>query len=172
MKMICPKSEKCNMRDSPNHCQPHEETGGCFSESWGCPICIPYKEEKVEYELLKPISIKAMEEAGACERELHRFCFLLHKLYPEARHCYIDEFNVRAALKIASQCEGGIQWLLDKGFIREKEPELLPCPACKAVNIFLYQPTCHTVCCNSCGMTGPHKATKSEAHQSWNELPR
>ena len=81
---------------------------------------IPYKpkEDTVEkqYESLKPISIKALEEAGACERELHRFAYLAGmKGFDYTATIYIDD-----AVEIASKCKGGIQFLIDGGFIREK----------------------------------------------------
>lgn len=82
--------------------------------------CIPYrKETAMEYELLKPISIKALEEAGACESELHRFTFLATKEFSEFN--FSEPIYLEAAIRLASQCTGGIKFLLDKGFIGEKE---------------------------------------------------
>ena len=124
----------------------------------------------MEYELLNPISIQALEEAGACERELHRFCYWLHKLYPGERHGYMDDFYVPVALKIASHCEGGVQFLLDKNFIKEKEPELLPCPYCGSSNIV--NGGFYHMYCLVCNMSGPAKPTTAEAREAWNALPR
>ena len=75
-----------------------------------------------QYKLLKPVSVKILEEAGACERELHKFAFLAMKA------CYrykekIGLLGPEYLIEIAQECEGGIEWLIEHGFIAEEQSE-------------------------------------------------
>ena len=82
---------------------------------------IPYVKEAtpMTHELLKPVSIKALEAAGFCKRELHRLCYLFLKEY-SGSYSYSYEWALTPVLKCASQCEGGMAFLIKHGFIREK----------------------------------------------------
>ena len=79
-----------------------------------------------EYTLLKPVSIEALEQAGACERELHRFAFLKAKYgkmrsNPGTRGAfYSNKIVHEKVIEYAKQCNGGIEFLLEQGFIAEK----------------------------------------------------
>jgi hypothetical protein len=89
----------------------------------------PIKEKTVEYKLLKPVSIKAIEEAGPknCaefRRELHRAAFLSVKMAHELGCSGITPYTFEwdeldEVIKLASQRKGGIQFLIDHGFIEE-----------------------------------------------------
>jgi hypothetical protein len=83
----------------------------------------PIKEEPM-YEIIKPVSIKALEDAGACERELHRFAFLVLEHFATPMYFSETIHSVVVVIKLAKQCSGGIQFLLDKGFIAKKRPDL------------------------------------------------
>lgn len=125
-----------------------------------------------KYELLKTISIKSLEDAGACERELHRFAFLLAKVRGESNlpFRYETELSVERAVEIAAQCLRGIQFLLDKGFIREVE-ELLPCPFCKAQDAQVRRSDHGQnwfVFCNKCEAVGPLSGSPEQAMKAWN----
>lgn len=153
-----------------------------FNETWKA---IPYsKEDPMDYELVKPVSLKALEEAGACERELHRFAFLLLKNSLETSwgHTswgYSDTIHIDYVLRIASQCQTGIQFLQEHGFIKHKEPELKPCPFCGSKNIHVYAKNSdgywYMVECSSCGSRSASHHDKKSAIETWNkrsDLPR
>lgn len=123
---ICPNSNTCTNARYCSHSIPHTYKKSCSGIDYTCNIvCIPHKETPMEkrYELLKSISIASLEEAGACERELHRFAFLLGKYRAKeggVMEGYDREIRLEDALEIVAQCEGGMQFLVGKGFIREK----------------------------------------------------
>ena len=103
------------------------KTYDCAYHSDGLRIhvaIVPYPPKEAvmpEYELLKPVSIKALEDSGACERELHRFAFeMVKRLFDGAYECDLTLTNT---IRFASQCEGGIAFLKEKGFVKVKEPE-------------------------------------------------
>ena len=70
----------------------------------------------MKYKLLKPISIEALEQAEACLSELHKFAFMASK----DGWNFLDHIPLRIAIGYASQCKGGIQFLIEKSFIAEK----------------------------------------------------
>ena len=94
--------------------------GECTPEvNYTCHVTIA---QEPTYTILKPISIKALEEAGACERELHRFVYLYAQFQNKCESgIFFDrEINIECVIEFAKQCNGGIQFLLDNGFIEEK----------------------------------------------------
>lgn len=72
-----------------------------------------------KYKMLKPISVFALEEAGACVPELYKFGYLAMKDYK-----YREEMALEEAINCASYCDGGIRFLIDKGFIAEDPVEM------------------------------------------------
>ena len=125
----CPNT-LCVQGKSPNT-KVYFENVGAFSPSrchWvkdKVATLILYQSPKKEppmWELIKPVSIRSLEDAGMPERELHRFAFLSTKKYCGAYH-YNYEFPLDDVVDIASQCEGGIAFLIKHGFIRERERE-------------------------------------------------
>jgi hypothetical protein len=135
---VCHLHESCQVHDVCARKKLHKEAfdnGICgFSHINGLgsrsvcdiPYVYPPKEAPAmpEYEILKPVSIKALEESGACERELHRFAFLAIKGMRGNRskweYTYEIPLTLDFAISIASQCEGGIDFLLKAVFIKEK----------------------------------------------------
>lgn len=187
MEMICEAKHVGNCIEGiSHHCSPHEIEEDCTTKiDGGSPTCrcrtvhcIPYPTppaKPVEYELLKPISIKLLEEAGFPEQELHRFTFLYLQHHPNISKFFYAEILLGDLLVNAFQCEGGIQFLLDKGFIRVKEEALKVCPWCKetrdlVVRIDVVPPeVLYRVNCDSCRITGPPGRTPTEARLRYND---
>jgi len=122
----------------------------CYVRHIGVSL-IPYQSPI--YELVKPVSIKALESAGFPERELHRFAFLLLKATDNTTcWCPSSQITIERLIDIASQCSGGLEWLKEKGFIRLKEPELKPCPFCGSkANKNFFSAICNWIECPHCG---------------------
>jgi len=90
------------------------------------------KESPMQYESTgKAISLQAVEEAGPknCDefqRGLERFAFLLLSRCSDPRTAWRNDEPLLCLLvtDIAAQIPGATKFLLDKGFIREKRPDL------------------------------------------------
>ena len=88
------------------------------------------KEDTMQYELKKGISIKALEEAGpkGCaefQRGLDRFAFLTLDMYPIGL-CKTATIPFKDVLVFANQIPGAIPWLIKEGFIAEKREAFDP----------------------------------------------
>ena len=87
-----------------------------------------YKKEKAmpEYKFTEKwkegISVKDLEEAGACTSELHRFAF---HVMEHGCHGFRHKLNLDFTMQCAAKCDGGLAWLLDRGFIEVVKPEVL-----------------------------------------------
>jgi len=72
----------------------------------------------MKYELTdKKCSIKILRESSACLREVHRLAFLVLK-YTDLS--YEDQLPSDFIWAHADKCKGGIQYLLENGYIREQ----------------------------------------------------
>ena len=126
------KDERCNSGCAAGHDVPHEQMDSCKADrclgtNFRSLSCVPYQpqspKEQPMYELIKSVSIKALEQTGMPERELHRLCYLFLKEY-SGSYSYSYEWALTPVLKCAEKCEGGMAFLVEHGFVREKERTL------------------------------------------------
>lgn len=156
MKVICNKASNCAER-CITHGYEHDKNDRCddfCAATQRQAKCIPIKKESpMEYELLGPVSIKALEEAGACERELHRFAFFAINMGLPLHST--TNLDITEVVSIAKRCKNGIPWLIEKGFIREKEEQLKCCPFCSynIIRVDKLDDGRHHVICQNCGAT-------------------
>jgi hypothetical protein len=88
-------------------------------------------DKKTKYKVLKTISIKAIEESGPKDCEsfmngVYKFTYLIIKEFTYQESAWIISgfshagiYSVDRIIKCASQVDGFIKFLLDKGFIAE-----------------------------------------------------
>jgi len=180
---ICDHAETCKNKDIVWCSKPFDGSfrGGFVYSDTLCSLhCAPVKVKPIpyhpketpmpEYELIKPVLIKALEEAGFPERELHRFAFLYLKRFWNLP--YLEALNTVAVIEIASQCEGMTAFLKDKGFIREREPELKPCPFCGSHDVHVedVQTAKDLMCvkCQTCWAKSAFLGTRAKVIAKWN----
>ena len=81
-------------------------------------------EKPTEYKRLRPISIKALKEAGGNRGEFRKgiadAILIGAKLFGNIMHD--AQYGIGPVIKIASQIPGAIKFLLDHGFIKEVVP--------------------------------------------------
>jgi hypothetical protein len=66
-------------------------------------------------------SVKHLKEASACETELNRFAYAVLK---DGEFLFDGKLDLPIAVSCAKTCNGGIDWLLARGFIEVVEPEV------------------------------------------------
>lgn len=128
---ICPNAEVCTQTKIYTHCKPHErEERLCNPEHdhcWG--KCIPHREEnKMVYELLKPISIADVIKANGGDLECQKLqdvVILVSNHYLRSYGSYLSStayisWDFLKPLLDSSD----IEWLIEKGFLKKKEPEV------------------------------------------------
>ena len=140
MQVKCPKAEECKSEFCP-HVKLHEYDSRNCSAVKDCPDCVPHTSTlttKSEYEVIKPVSIKILKEAGMPRFKLWRFTYnAIERGYTIFDSLHL---NIVEILACASQIHGCLDWLLNYGFIREKEEQLKPCPKCGSTNLLLLGP--------------------------------
>ena len=123
MQLICPKKE-CSTVDCL-HKVKHVEMEHCEFSGTQCPACVPYISTLIpepKYEVIEPVSIKTLNEAGMSKPMLWHFAFAaIEQGYTifDSLHLNIDEI-----LACTSQVHQCLDWLIDHGFIREKKAQL------------------------------------------------
>lgn len=185
-KMICEHWKTCQNREGCDVGMPHDKGWPCLligpCERTGMSYnCIPYKEEKaVEYELVKPISIRALIEAQEdlkCEefwQELDGF--LNYVIQRHFQHSLLTTPFEGLLVEYISDKPKVRDWLIRKGFLREKEEELKPCPLCKSTDIKELGPYRKgekyfmQIKCMKCGISLEVEGISShQVRQKWNE---
>ena len=122
MQVKCPKADECKTEFCV-HVKLHEYESCNCSATKDCPICVPCTSTlitKPEYELIKPVSIKALEEVGMPKPMLWHFAYLVMQDY----HTFGYEMRITEILVHASQVHQCLDWLRSHGFIKIKNPEL------------------------------------------------
>jgi hypothetical protein len=78
---------------------------------------------KLNSEFRSGVSVKMIEDAGACEDELHKFAFLAMQW----TYNYEHKISFTRLINFASKCNGGIDFLVSKGFIEANETYGIGC---------------------------------------------
>lgn len=73
----------------------------------------------MEYEYIKDaVSVKDIDAKHPCRQEFFHFCYRILKY---SCHSYETKITIENLILWGSKCNGGIDWLLAKNIIREKE---------------------------------------------------
>ena len=171
--MICPKAKECGRKCG--HEVPHSPID-CCRYGWDrCSPCVPYTPTQApEYGLLKPVSIKTLDEAGMPTPILWHFAFVAIARGYGVRYGF-DFLSIDETLDCASQVHQCLDWLIDHGFIRVKEEPLKPCPwsndgkhKAPDLQVIRWLDKKYYVECGSCHVLACPSVTEADARQKWN----